>query len=54
MGLVILFLMLYGFASLAESKPHWFRSKTFLKVRKMEQNYDKMIESRREMLVSVR
>jgi hypothetical protein len=42
-GIVLFFLALYSFASVVESKPHWFRSKTFLKTRKMEDKYDKMV-----------
>lgn len=39
LGFTLLFLFLYIAASIVESKPHWFMSKTFMKVRKMESQY---------------
>lgn len=41
--IALIFLAFYGFASLAETKPHWFRSKTFLKTKKIEQSYERMV-----------
>jgi hypothetical protein len=35
MVVVIVLLILYGIATLAETRPHWFRSKVFLRSRKI-------------------
>ncbi len=51
MTLAFIFLSLYGIATLAETKPKWFMSKTFIKTKAMEEKYDKALESRKDMLV---
>jgi hypothetical protein len=35
MGLALTFLVLYGLATMAETRPKWFMSKTYLKTRAM-------------------
>ena len=53
MGFTFFFLGLYVLANLVESKPHWFLSKTFLKCRKIENDYEKLLQSRKDLLVFV-
>jgi hypothetical protein len=51
MGLALTFLVLYGLATVSETRPKWFLSKTYLKTRAMEESYDKLVQSRKDMLV---
>ena len=46
------FLCLYLLATAVESKPTWFMSKSFLKSKKIEKDYEQAVQSRRDMLVN--
>lgn len=42
---------LYLIATAVEKKPHWFLSKALLRSRKIESDYERLTQSRRDMVV---
>lgn len=48
--LAMVFLILYGFAVAVDKRPHWFLSKKLLECRKVEEKYEKLVSSRKDMI----